>query len=239
MFENSTAKAGGFVRFLTKLVLVCTCLALTLQNARAADDFLKKLNVGNFEKCMRAAQFGPTQKKLKIYGHHFNCKRMRADKLKDGGFRYSGQLSHHLRARKDDQMNFSFVIDKNNRVDPNRVVINIKRGGAAVTLVNIASPIRDPFTRALLQFLPGVPVRDLPTIFDGKVRLKGQPVTKWEDVGQLLILEMAVRKQASLKPLVDRPTTTGGSSTKVPGNANTGSQQTTTKKIIIKKLPAQ
>jgi len=63
------------------------------------------VNKTNFERAMKAALDGPTVKKLKLERHEFNIK-----KVTRNGNRWSGQISHHLNWRDDDQVNYSFTV---------------------------------------------------------------------------------------------------------------------------------
>jgi hypothetical protein len=84
----------------TKVLGVCAALFLSAGPAAAADP--------NMQTAMDAV-FGKTgeKKKLKIGGHEFNVKPAKISTKPDGTVVITGQISHHLTLRDDDQVYYT------------------------------------------------------------------------------------------------------------------------------------
>ena len=84
----------------TKVLGVCAALFLSAGSAAAADP--------NMQTAMDAV-FGKTgeKKKLKIGGHEFNVKPAKISTKPDGTVVITGQISHHLTLRDDDQVYYT------------------------------------------------------------------------------------------------------------------------------------
>lgn len=67
------------------------------------------VNQKNFEMAMRAALKGPEKKKLRLGKHEFNIKPVHVEKKGNQLF-VKGQISHHLKFRDDDQVNYRFTV---------------------------------------------------------------------------------------------------------------------------------
>ena len=71
-------------------------------------------------------------RRVKFEGHEFNCKRQDIRSNGDGSFTVSGQLSHMLRLRDDDQLYFSFTTDYcTGKARPGSLKVRLNRGGLA------------------------------------------------------------------------------------------------------------
>jgi len=66
----------------------------------------------NLEKCLSAVFGTSERKRLKIYGHHFNCKPI---KIKNNS--YSGRLSHNVKWDFDEQMDYKFKLKSDGSLD--------------------------------------------------------------------------------------------------------------------------
>ena len=103
----------------------------------------------DIKKCMSAVVKGPQKNDLKIHGHGFNCKPWKISKS-NGTWSVKGQISHQLRWRKDDQVNYSFKIGKNGKIVP--PVISIGRGGIRAT---VPGPIKNALEEVVDGFTGG------------------------------------------------------------------------------------
>ena len=88
------------------------------------------------ERAKNAAIYGPEQKKLKVFGHEFNIKKATISRF-GNNYTVSGQISHCLKWRRDDQVYYTISIQNNKIVD---VKHSINRGGWA-RLVGIAGSL--------------------------------------------------------------------------------------------------
>lgn len=85
--------------------------------------------------------FKSESKRLKIQGHDFKCKGMYYTKKMHRRVEMSGQLSRHLRARPDDQANYSFTLSDDGTVDAVKVrykgivtnITSVVKGGTTST----------------------------------------------------------------------------------------------------------
>lgn len=77
--------------------------------------------------CVDRMLLGATKKKVRIRGHEFNCKR-HSGWTKSGDFyKVEGRLSHHLTARPDDQVDYSFLVSSNGEIGG--LTMKTKSGG--------------------------------------------------------------------------------------------------------------
>lgn len=84
----------------------------------------------------KAVTQGQETKKVKTYdGHHFNIKPVKATRLGSGGFSVTGQLSHHLRLRTDDQYYYTIEIDRAGTIL--KIDEKIDRGGLTTMLLKL------------------------------------------------------------------------------------------------------
>ncbi len=77
--------------------------------------------------CVDRMLMGPTKKKVKVRGHEFNCKRYSRWTKSGDFYKVEGQLSHHLTARPDDQVNYSFLVSSTGEIGG--LTMNTKSGG--------------------------------------------------------------------------------------------------------------
>ncbi len=82
----------------------------------------------------RAVVKGRQTKKVKHRGHQFNIKPVHVDR-NVAGFVVKGRLSHHLRFRKDDQVNYTIDIRHDGTV--RNLTTKINRGGITKTLMTL------------------------------------------------------------------------------------------------------
>lgn len=130
-------------------------------------------------KAVNAARNGPEVKKLKVAGHEFNVKKATVEGTFDAAT-VSGQISHCLTARPDDQVYYTI---KKSRGQVTSVDVRIARGGLAKYVayagkfaqkyVNSAIPAGD-----IESFL-----RDLGREIDGS----------WESSADLIVANVALR----------------------------------------------
>ncbi len=84
---------------------------------------LSKRDRENLDECVtlmiigKSAGVSTETKRLKIQGHHFKCKGMNTGQRYHKRVEYKGQLSRHLRARPDDQVNYSFTLSDDGTID--------------------------------------------------------------------------------------------------------------------------
>ncbi|WP_439328625.1 methyltransferase [Bacillus cereus] len=64
----------------------------------------------NLETAVNAALHGPEVKKIKIFDHEFNVKPIEVVNLGEGKQYVTGQISHHLSFRPDDQLYYNFTV---------------------------------------------------------------------------------------------------------------------------------
>ena len=125
-------------------------------------------------KAGRAAIYGPEAKELKVAGHEFNVKKAKLDSNHEG-VTITGQLSHCLSLRKDDQ--FFYTIKKINGAVFS-IETRIDRGGLAPLVSKVAS---DDVARL---------VSKLGQKIDGK----------WETAAELIVAQIA-----KVAPDIDSP----------------------------------
>ncbi len=131
--------------------------------------------MGNLEIALNAALKGPEKKKIKLFNHEFNVKPVEI--ITSGNIkRATGQLSHVLAWRPDDQV--YYTITKKDDGTIKGIKIKISRGGGASYIAALASITSD--------VLIGVPIpsssiesvsRKLGRILEGG----------WEDVAEYFI----------------------------------------------------
>ncbi len=137
-------------------------------------------HAGPMEDAMKAALKGPEKKKLKVFDHHFNVKPV---EIKRDGARIivNGQISHHLRWRRDDQVYYRIIKEGDKVIKVER---NINRGGWA----GIAAPI----VAAVGTYFTGVPIPP------DEVEKVGRAIGKvqdgsWEGACDAIIANVAIR----------------------------------------------
>jgi len=148
----------------------------------------------NQEKAARHALYGPEVKKLKVMGHEFNVKKAKITRSAGGMTTVTGQLSHCLTLRPDDQLYYTI------RKSGTKVVsmdIKIDRGGLAVYVSKLANHfIGHPTAVGSIESL----VRDLGRKVDGK----------WESSADLIVATIALRTPAGYSPQDDAATGSTG-----------------------------
>src|SRR5215203_319267 len=92
-----------------KCVLLCCFTFACLGQAASAQD-------ASMEKAMTAAFGSKEIKKLKVKGHEFNVKPIKSEKI-GGDTKVSGQISHHRSLQDDDQVQYSFTIRADGKVE--------------------------------------------------------------------------------------------------------------------------
>ncbi|PEO39969.1 methyltransferase [Bacillus wiedmannii] len=139
---------------------------------------LGNLEMNNLDRAVQAALLGPEIKKLKVFDHEFNVKP--AYISKQGNKTYvSGQISHHLSHRIDDQVYYRF--EKENGEVKN-LEIKIDRGGWTAIIAPIGAIIAQyaglPITPELLEKIG----QQLGAITDGR----------WEFASEAIVAAIGV-----------------------------------------------
>ena len=116
-------------------------LALGLATATTgfAQTAVAASNQQNLERCMTAVTQGPQKNGIKFYGIKFNCKPWNVSKVGQSTA-IKGQISHDIRWRPDDQVNYEFTIARDGQLTPDSLDISIQRGGVGRFL---PSPLSD------------------------------------------------------------------------------------------------
>jgi len=129
--------------------------------------------LGNsFQAAVNAALHGPEIKKVKVFGHHFNVKP--AEITRTGTkVTAAGQISHHLRWRRDDQV-YYYIEKEGGTVK--KIELRIDRGGWA--------PIAGAILGALTPVSAG-------TITDIGRALGGVIDGSWQGAAQAIIVGVA------------------------------------------------
>jgi hypothetical protein len=154
--------------------------------------FTAVASAGPVESAMIAALVGPEHKKLKIFDHEFNVKPIsEIDSIAETTY-ISGQISHHLSWRRDDQVYYTIVKENGVVTSIDR---KINRGGWAPILAPIVSAVGGYF---------GVPIP--PEQVEEVGRLLGNLVDgSWESVADYLIAQIALRVDNGTEVDIDRP----------------------------------
>jgi len=127
-------------------------------------------------KAASAALFGPEVKKLKVAGHEFNVKKAKITR-NASGMVITGQLSHCLTLRPDDQLYYT-IRKSGGKVTS--IQIKIDRGGLAPYVSKLANSfINQKFVADKVESL----VRELGSRVDGK----------WESSADLIVASIALR----------------------------------------------
>jgi hypothetical protein len=149
----------------------------------------------SMEIAVNAALHGPEKKRLKVYDHEFNVKPAELSR-RGARLTISGQISHHLTARRDDQVYYTIILE-------NAVIQDIKkeieRGGV--------TPLAAPIVSVLAAYYGGIAVppdqvatvgRALGKFYDGG----------WESAASIMItnIGLAVSAEESKQLL---PTSSG------------------------------
>jgi hypothetical protein len=146
---------------------------------------------GSFETAMKAALEGPEKKKLKIFGHEFNIKPVEIMRNK-GEITVVGQMSHHLKWRRDDQVYYR-ITKKGDTVKD--IQVNIDRGGFA--------PVAAPIVSALGAYVSGGSITVPPNKVEQVGRSLGKAVDgSWEQAAQFLIVNIALRANGNPKAVL-------------------------------------
>lgn len=133
---------------------------------------------GPVEQALQAALHGPEKKKLKIFGHHFNVKKVERFRQGSQTLIY-GQLSHHLRWRPDDQLYYRIVKEKGRIVS---IEHKISRGGWASLVTQFGPTLGALLMQPIQSDQIATVSRRLETIIDGR----------WETAALFLIGQIAL-----------------------------------------------
>lgn len=158
------------------LVVALVTAALVLTAASVA-------YAGPMEDAMQAALRGPERKKLKIFDHEFNVKRVeiQRDVPRRGQITVIGHISHHLSMRPDDQVYYRIVKEGNRILS---VQHRINRGGFAGLVA--------PIIAAAGSYFAGVPIPADKVESIG--RALGRAVDgSWESAADFIIGNVALR----------------------------------------------
>jgi hypothetical protein len=168
-----TIRESGKAVAAAGLVSLAT-LAMTLSASPALADDLND--------CVKAAVFGPEKKGVDILDHGFNCKPVVRVNVGEGVTKVTGQLSHRLNWRADDQVYYEFVID-NGKLQPDSIKRSINRGGYGALAGAAGSAIGAYF---------GVPVSAETATEYWRKGAKVAEGDSWEQVTDLIIGTVAL-----------------------------------------------
>lgn len=139
---------------------------------------------GSFADAMKAALCGPERKKIEIFGHKFNVKPVEITR-EGQEITVVGQISHHLTARRDDQIYYRITKEGNTVKE---IQVNIERGGWA--------PIAAPIISVLSTYITGGGFTIPPEKIETVGRTLGRAIDgSWEQAAQFLIVNIALRAQ--------------------------------------------
>jgi hypothetical protein len=157
-----------------KLTLFGLAATLTLSASVAMADPL--------ETCVKAAIRGPEKKFQRVHGHEFHCKPVQSVSLPGGAKKISGQLSHHLTWRPDDQVYYEFVM-RNGTIVANTMKTKIKH---SETLTAIA------YAGTIVGTYFGVPIP--PQAAEGVLRkISGVAIARgWEEAAEIIVSTVAL-----------------------------------------------
>jgi|GEM_PF-3175272 len=130
---------------------------------------------------VHAALVGPERKKLRIYDHEFNVKPAQPEK-KNNRLIVNGQISHHLTARRDDQVYYIITIEDAAIKEVQR---RIARGGWAGLAGPVVSVVGAYFGVAIPPDKVESISRQLGQAFDGA----------WETAAEIIITNIAMAFQ--------------------------------------------
>ena len=131
-------------------------------------------------KAMKKAIYGKGKEHVKIFDHDFNIKEAGINTVGNKTI-ITGQISHRLRWRRDDQLYYTII--KENGVIKD-IKYSVNRGG----LIGLAAPI----ISALGTFYSGVPIP--PDKIESVGRSLGKYVEgDWEKVAQFIVTNIALR----------------------------------------------
>jgi hypothetical protein len=137
-------------------------------------------NSGPIETAVQSALNGPEKKKIKIFDHEFNIKQVEI--IREGDrIIASGQISHVLRFRRDDQVYYRIIKEGDKIIEVSR---DINRGGFA----GVAAPI----LAAGGSYFTGTPIP--PDEVEKVFRALGNAVDgSWESAADFIISSIALR----------------------------------------------
>ena len=166
---------------------------------------------------------GRVSKKVKAEGgHEFNIKPPKVRRLRGGNWEVRGELSHHLRLRKDDT--YYYYLELNSDGKLMRYRENIRRGGVGV----IRSPIP---IHVIVETLSGnrLTTKKISDFVQSPNRKLGQWLNgKWEGAARKIALRIGAAVAVKQGLVAARP---------VPRRANTDSRRTTRRneRVIIRR----
>jgi hypothetical protein len=142
------------------------------------------------EDAVKAALNGPEKKGISLFGHGFNVKKVESISWVGGLTIITGQISHRLKRRLDDQFYYTIVKQDGGIKD---IMKKIDRGGwtsiVAPILSTGAALFGVPITRDQIESIG----RELGTLFDGS----------WESAAQILVMNIALHVADFGWPTVD------------------------------------
>ncbi|QEG34242.1 hypothetical protein [Bythopirellula goksoeyrii] len=162
---------------------------------------------------------GPEVKKIKVMNHEFNIKKARVVRT-DNSTTITGQISHHLSFRDDDQVYYT-ISKSNGRVTS--IEIKIDRGGLAPYASQVAGKLLG--VKILEEKIEST-IRELGRSYDGN----------WESAADAIVATIALKYPdrstgQSVTPAQRRP---WGVQTAVNGGANVRDQRATRKAPIVR-----
>jgi len=137
----------------------------------------------NLERCFSAV-FGSKQiKRIKIYGHHFNCK-----PIKKSGNWYSGRLSHNVKWDFDEQFDYKFKLNRDGSVDLNSFSVKIKfQKHAKWIRKGIDFVAKKAIDYTSLNIASGAQISAV--VSDARTRIRGN----WKGAGNTIIAQIMQR----------------------------------------------
>ena len=174
------------MKIIKQNVLTCIGMLVITSALASASASVIAGNKASLERCMTAVTQGPQKNGIEFHGTTFNCKPWKISDL-GRSIEIKGQISHDLRWRKDDQVNYRFFLDdQDNKLVPGTLEMTINRGGLRNTLPSVA-------TRAIQEY-----AEMLSRGYAGDVYELMERVTfskKWHKHAALLVNEVVVEAE--------------------------------------------
>jgi len=159
--------------FVAGSLVAVMALAALVSSAHAESAAARKIAL---DKAVKAALYGPEVKKLEVAGHKFNVKKAKITTAPNGTT-ITGQISHHLTLRPDDQLYYTIRKYQGKVVS---VQIKIDRGGLSPYVAKFAGKYLG------LKFAQ----QDIENfLYNVGSKLDG----KWESAAELIVTAIAMK----------------------------------------------
>ena len=149
----------------------------------------------NMEKAMTAAFGSKEIKKLKVKGHEFNVKPIKSENKSGGFVKVSGQISHHRSVQRDDQVQYSFTMRPDGKVEDIDVSVD---KSALLQMREILNGDFIDEIRNELERLGESPIADLNSLEDA-IKLADRNIGGggWERAAAGIIANVMIRSKTS------------------------------------------